>query len=72
MATEAELKQEAINLLYGMLRGRRKFNRPRAETAIDILTELREAKEDRKPADWVQQMLIEEALEQEREKKRKD
>lgn len=72
MASEAELKQEAINLLYGMIRGRRKFSRSKGDLAVDILQELREAREDRHPPDWVQQMIAEEALEQERERKRKD
>lgn len=72
MATESELKQEAINLLHGMLRGRRKWNRSKGDLAVDVLQELREAREDRHPPDWVQQMLAEEALEQERERKRKD
>lgn len=74
MASEWELKQAAINALHGMLRSHkpRKFSNAKAEIALGVLEEMREAQMDRKPPEWVQQMLAEEALEQERERKRKD
>lgn len=74
MATEWDLKQAAIDALHAMLRGRnpKKFSNAKAEIALGVLEEMREAQMDRKPPEWVQQMLAEEALEQERERKRKD
>lgn len=74
MPSEWDLKQAAIDALHAMLRTRnpRKFSNAKAEIALGVLEEMREAKMDRQPPEWVQQMIAEEALEQEREKKRKD
>ena len=69
MASEGELRQEAIDLLHGMLKGKRKLSRVKGELAIEILSEMREAKEDKKPPEWVQQLYIETLLEIEREKR---
>lgn len=69
MATEFDLRQAAIDLLHGMLRGKRELSKAHGELAIDVLAEMREAREERKPPEWVQQLMIETALENERERR---
>lgn len=71
MPTEWQLRQVAIETLHGMLRGNkpRKFSSARAEIALAVLQEMREAKEDRMPPEWVQQLAAETALENARDRK---
>jgi len=65
MATEWQLRQAAIDALYGMLRSSRpkKFSGAKADVALNVLQEMREAKEDCEPAEWVQQLAAETAVE---------
>jgi len=69
--TDHDLRQAALDCLFGMLKGRRKLSKVKGELAIEILSEMREATEARKPPEWVQQLLIETALENERDRRNK-
>lgn len=71
MATEWELKQAAIDALHRMMKPKGKLSRVRGELALGVLEEMREAKEDKRPPEWVQEMVAQEALEAERERKNK-
>ena len=67
--TDSDLRQAALEELHRILRSRKTSTRQKAELGIEILAELREATEARKPPEWVQQLLVETALENERERR---
>jgi hypothetical protein len=69
MHTDSDLRQAAIDELHRIMKSRKTSTRQKAELGIEILSELREAQAARLPPDWVQEMLVEQALEDERERK---
>lgn len=71
MTTEHQLKQAALDELHRILRSRKVSIRQKAELGIEILAELREAREERQPPEWVQQLMVETALDLERERRNK-
>ena len=71
MATDWQLRQAAIDALHRMMHPRGKVSRVRGDLALGILEEMREAREDAKPPEWVQQLAVETALELERERRNK-
>lgn len=70
-ATEYQLKQAAIDALHRMMQPRARATRVKGELALGILEEMREARVDRQPPEWVQEMIAQEALENERERRNK-
>lgn len=68
--TDSDLRQAAIDELHRIMKSRKTSTRQKCELGIEILSEMREATEARKPPEWVQQMLLEQALEDARERKR--
>ena len=70
MPSESELKQTAIDTLHRELK-RSRPAKVRCEIALAVLSEMREAKEDSAPPEWVQQLMVETALENERERRNK-
>ena len=71
MPTDSDLRQAAIDELHRIMKSRKTSTRQKAELGIEILSELRETAESRKPPEWVQQLLVETALELERERRNK-
>lgn len=69
--TDHELRQVALAELGRIMKSRKTSTRQKAELGIEILGELREATEARKPPEWVQQLLAETAIELERERRNK-
>lgn len=69
--TDSDLRQAVIDELHRIMKSRKTSVRQKAELGIEILAEMREATEARKPPEWVQQLLIETALEIERERRNK-
>lgn len=68
--TDFQLRQSAIDVLCRELKLKRP-SKTRCEIALAVLTELRETVEDSQPPEWVQQLLAETALENERERRNK-
>ena len=69
--TDADLRQAALEELHRILKSRKTSTRQKAELGIEILAEMRETAEARKPPEWVQQLLAETALDLERERRDK-
>ena len=69
MPTEHDLKQAAIDCLFGMIKGKRKLSRVKGDLCIEMLAEMREAREARKGPEWMQQWLLDNAAEDLREKR---
>lgn len=71
MPTEHDLKQAAIDALHRMMQPKAKALKVQGELALGILEEMRDAKDARKPPEWVQELYIQTALEIERERRNK-
>ena len=69
--TESELKQAAIDTLHTALTQNRKVSRVKRELALEILQEIRESIRYRQTPEWMQQWLVENAAEDERERRNK-
>lgn len=69
MPTDSDLRQTAIDELHRIMKSRKTSTRQKAELGIEILAEMREAIEARKPPEWVLQLMAETALELERERR---
>ena len=64
MPTDSDLRQAAIDELHRIMKSRKTSTRQKAELGIEILAEMREATEARKPPEWMQQWLLDNALDE--------